>query len=134
MDHRDSMSPSRRQLLSRGAVAGMVSMFGLPSIPGAAAARAHPEPSALNVKNFGAAGDAAADDTGAFQRALDAASHAGGGAVYAPPGHYLFRGTLIIPDGVTLRGSYTCVPSHVGLRNPGGAKPGDDGTALFVAA
>jgi hypothetical protein len=108
-------------------------MLGLPSIT-SAAAPAHPEPAAQNVKNFGAAGHAATDDTAAFQRALDAVSHAGGGAVYAPPGRYLFRGTTQIPDGVTLRGSYACVPSHVGLRNSGAAKPGDDGTALFVTS
>src|SRR5579859_5452699 len=133
MEPRETMSPSRRQLLSRGAAAGMISMLGLPSIAGADVP-AHPESSALNVRSFGAAGDAATDDTAAFQRALDAASHAGGGAVYAPLGRYLFRGTISIPDGITLRGSYACVPSHVGLRNPGEAKPGDDGTALFVTS
>ena len=126
-------SPSRRQLLSRGTAAGMIGMLGLPSIASADVS-AHLESSPQNVRNFGAAGDAATDDTAAFQRALDAASHAGGGTVYAPPGRYLFRGAINIPDGVTLRGSYTCVPSHVGLRNPGSAKPGEDGTALFVTS
>ena len=124
---------SRRRLLSQGAAAGMMSMLGLPSTA-SAAAPPDPESNVLNVRSFGAAGNAATDDTAAFQRALDAASHAGGGSVYAPPGRYLFRGTINIPDGVTLRGSYACVPSHVGLRNPGAAKPGDDGTALFVTA
>ncbi|MFZ1941254.1 MAG: glycosyl hydrolase family 28-related protein [Terracidiphilus sp.] len=95
---------------------------------------AHPESAARSVKEFGAVGDAANDDTAAFQRALDAVSRAGGGTVYAPPGRYLFKGTINVPDGVTLRGSYTCVPSHVGLRNQGAAKPGDDGTALLVTA
>ena len=133
MDSRESASLSRRQLLSQGTAAGMISMLGLPSIS-SPAAPSHPEPSTQNVKNFGASGNAATDDTAAFQRALDAASRAGGGAVYAPPGRYLFRGTINIPDGVTLRGSYACVPSHVGLRNPGAAKPGDDGTALFVTS
>jgi hypothetical protein len=72
--------------------------------------------------------------TAAFQRALDAIAHAGGGTVYAPPGKYLFKGTINVPAGVTLRGSYTCMPSHVGLRNQGAVKPGDDGTALLVTA
>jgi len=125
--------PSRRQLLSRGAAAGMVGVLALPSLAGAAPV-ADPKANAQNVRDFGAAGDAVTDDTAAFQRALDAVSHAGGGTVYTPPGRYLFRGAINIPDGVTLRGSYTCVPSHVGLRNPGAAKPGDDGTALFVTA
>jgi len=74
------------------------------------------------------------DETAAFQRALDAAHHAGGGLVYAPPGRYIFRGTLHIPDGVTLRGSFGCVPSHTGMRDHEQPKPGDDGTVLLVTA
>lgn len=130
MDPRETLLP-RRRLLSGGAAAGMIGMLNPRSIAGAGVL-ADPQSGAQNVKNFGAIGDAATDDTAAFQRALDAVSHAGGGSAYAPPGRYLFRGTINIPDGVTLRGSYTCVPSHVGLRNPGAAKPGEDGTALFV--
>jgi len=132
MDRRETLL-ARRQLLSRGAAAGMMGMVGF-SLTASAADLAHPESGAYNVRSFGAAGDAVRDDTGAFQRALDTASHAGGGTVYAPPGRYLFRGSLNIPDGVTLRGSYACVPSHVGLRDPGGARPGDDGTALLVVS
>lgn len=109
-------------------------MLGAPLSASAAPTHSHPESGVLNVRNFGARGDASSDDTAAFERAIDAASHAGGGTVYAPPGKYLFRGTLNLPDGVTLHGSYTGVPSHVGLRNPGQAKPGDDGTALYVIA
>jgi hypothetical protein len=43
----------------------------------------------------------------------------------------------MVPNGVTLRGSYTCVPSHTGLRDqrpPVQPRPGEDGTALFVTA
>jgi hypothetical protein len=79
-------------------------------------------------------GDAATDDTASFQRALDAAYKSGGGAVYVPPGRYFFKDILIIPDGVGLRGSFGCVPSHSGIRDHGQAKPGDDGSALFVTA
>jgi len=87
---------------------------------------------AIDVKSYGATGDAQTDDTAAFQRALDAAAQ--GGTVYAPPGRCLFRGTLNVPVGVTLRGSFACVPSHTGVRDHGQPKPGEDGTALFVAA
>lgn len=132
MDLRETLLP-RRRLLSGGAAAGMIGMFNPRSIAGAGVPPDR-ESVVQNVRNYGAAGDAATDDTAAFQRALDAVSRAGGGSVYAPPGRYLFRGTISIPDGVTVRGSYTCVPSHVGLRNPGATKPGDDGTALFVTA
>jgi len=110
-----------------------MTMLGLPS-EASSAVDAHPESAARSVREFGAAGDAVSDDTAAFQRALDAVSRAGGGTVYAPPGRYLFRGTINVPAGVTLRGSFTCVPSHVGLRDQGAAKPGDDGTALLVTA
>jgi hypothetical protein len=133
MESPETKLTSRRHLLSRGTAAGVITMLSSPSEASTAVA-AHPESAARSVREFGAAGDAVSDDTSAFQRALDAVSHAGGGTVYAPPGRYLCKGTLNVPVGVTLRGSYTCVPSHVGLRNQGAAKPGDDGTALLVTA
>ena len=127
---------SRRRLLSLGGAGGMMSLMG---ISGMAQATESQSSSALipemkSVLSFGARGDGSTDDTAAFQRAFDAVHTAGGGTVYAPPGRYLFRGTLDVPEGVSLRGSYLCVPSHVGLRNKGEAKPGDDGTALFVTS
>jgi hypothetical protein len=133
MESLETILTSRRRLLSRGSAAGFMTMLRPPSETSSAVA-VHPESAVRNVKEFGATGDAVSDDTAAFQRALDAVSHAGGGTVYAPPGRYLFKGTINVPPGVTLRGSYACVPSHVGLRNQGAVKPGDDGTALLVTA
>ena len=124
---------SRRDLLSLGAAGAMGFLctsgagFGAQGEQGAV----H---DSLSVRTFGAAGDAATDDTAAFQRALDAAYTSKGGAVYAPSGRYLLKGTLTIPDGVSLRGSFGCVPSHSGIRDHGQPKPGDDGSALFVTA
>ncbi len=43
----------------------------------------------FNVRNFGAKGDSSAIDTEAINRAIDAASSAGGGTVYFPAGEYL---------------------------------------------
>jgi hypothetical protein len=40
---------------------------------------------AINVRSYGVQGDAATDDTAAFQRALDDACKSGGGTVYVPP-------------------------------------------------
>jgi hypothetical protein len=133
MDVPEMKFASRRQLLSLGSAAGVGIMLDAPRTANAAG-HGPPDFPWENVRRFGAAGDAVADDTAAFQRALDGVSRSGGGTVYAPPGTYLFKGTLTIPPGVTLRGSFSCVPSHVGLRNQGAAKPVDDGTALYVTA
>jgi hypothetical protein len=129
----DRRQTSRRDLLSTGAVAGLAALWA-PQAQAQVNAHGTNIPGALHVQGFGAAGDGKTDDTAAFQKALDAGAQHGGGTVYAPPGRYLLKGALNLRGGVTLRGSYGCVPSHTGLRNPGQAKPGDDGTALLVTA
>jgi len=85
----------------------------------------------LNVTDFGAVGDGKTDNTAAFQKALDAAAERRGGVVYAPPGNYLFRGHLNVPDAVTLRGVWESVPAHNGIRDRGLPKPTDNGTTLL---
>jgi hypothetical protein len=87
--------PSRRKLLSLGVAAGVVTC-----LDGSEATyTAEPSDQAalheVNVKSFGAVGDAVADDT--VQRALDADHKAQGGVAYAPPGRYLFRGSSRFP-------------------------------------
>lgn len=84
------------------------------------------------VQDFGARGDGKSDDTAAFQSALDAASKAGGGVVYASRGNYFFSGHLVVPPAVALKGVWESVPSHVGLRQAGAPRPTDDGTTLLV--
>ncbi len=88
----------------------------------------------VSVLDFGAKADGKTDDTAAFQKALDAVSKSGGGIVSAPRGNYFFAGNLNIPSAVTLKGIWESVPSHLGLRNPGMAKPTDDGTTFLVTA
>jgi Pectate lyase superfamily protein len=131
--HHDRGTSSRRDLLSLGVASGAMKLLSTPGIA-YASGRDNEAALSLNVRAFGTAGDAATDDTAAFQRALDAAYKSGGGAVYVPPGRYLFKGSITIPDGVGLRGSFGCVPSHNGIRDHGQPKPGDDGSAMFVAA
>lgn len=99
-----------------------------------ALARAAPEAAASrwSVRDFGAKGDAKTDDTAAFQAALDAAAKAGGGAVEAPRGNYLFAGHLRVPAAVTLKGAWESVPAHNGLRDAGLPKPTDDGTTFLA--
>lgn len=62
-----------------------------------------------SVVDFGASANNA-DNTVAFQRALEAAKETGG-TVYVPAGLYAFRQNLVIPSGVELRGS-SDVPYH----------------------
>ena len=53
----------------------------------------------FNVRDYGAKGDGAAKDTAAVQRAVDAASAAGGGEVLLPKGTYLC-GSVFLKSGV----------------------------------
>ncbi len=85
---------------------------------------------AIDVHTFGAKGDGHTDDTAAFQRALTAAGQ--GGTVYAPPGNYDFKGSLDMPPGVALIGSWQSVPAHNGIRDKGLPKPTDGGTTFLV--
>ena len=85
-----------------------------------------------NVREFGAGGDGVADDTSAFQTALQAAADGGGGTVAVPAGRYLIAGHLAIPSAVTLEGTWQSVPSHAGIRDAGEARPGVNGTTLLA--
>lgn len=55
---------------------------------------------------YGAYGDGVHNDTSAIQSALNAAAGNGGGIVYLPAGKYKLTGTLDVPGGVELRGSF----------------------------
>lgn len=72
-----------------------------------------------NVRDFGAAGDGATDDTPAFQNALNEAGQAGGGIVNVPAGTYRINGNLVIPGAVTLQGILRVPPVVVGARITG---------------
>ena len=55
---------------------------------------------------WGAKKDAVSNDTAAIQRALTAAGRTGGGVVFLPGGEYAVYGSLRVPSGVELRGTY----------------------------
>jgi hypothetical protein len=63
----------------------------------------------FNVKQYGAVGNNATNDRAAVQAAIDAASAAGGGVVYFPPGTYAITPSngvgLTVPSGVNLIGA-----------------------------
>jgi hypothetical protein len=77
-----------------------------------------------NVKQFGAKGDSATLDTDAINKAIDAASLAGGGTVYFPAGEYLSFSihlksniTLHLDNGANLIGAIP-VPGKAGYDAP----------------
>ena len=109
----------------------IIPMALLPCIPLADAAPVDSPPVLWNVRDFGAKGDGSTDDTDAFQKAMDAASKAGGGVVFAPAGRYAIKGHLSVPPAVTLQGTWQAPPSHTGIRDPGGLKP-EYGTVLLA--
>lgn len=57
-----------------------------------------------DVIYWGAKGDGITDDTLAFQKAIAYAAGLEGGTVFVPAGRYVIRGTLMLPNGVTLQG------------------------------
>jgi len=58
----------------------------------------------ISVKDFGAKGDGATDDTAAIQSAINYANSIGGGAVMFPPALYYTTGTLSLKRNVALCG------------------------------
>jgi len=75
----------RREFLKRLGAGFAGAALTLPSPPALAA----PAMDAFDVKTYGATGDGKALDTPAIDKAIDAASTAGGGTVFFPAGHYL---------------------------------------------
>ena len=63
------------------------------------------------VTDFGAVGDGVADDTKAFQDALDAAAQTGG-VVHVPACAFRIEGNLAVPPDVTLEGTWRAPARH----------------------
>jgi polygalacturonase len=57
----------------------------------------------FNVRDYGATGNGSSNDTPAIQRAIDAASAAGGGTVLFPSGTYQSRNTIHMRSDITMR-------------------------------
>ncbi len=69
-------------------------------------------PLGLSVTKFGAKGNGKHDDTAAFQAAMNAVSHMGGGRVYVPAGNFRINGTLTVPQDVALVGTWVAPPTY----------------------
>lgn len=84
--------------------------------------------------DYGAAGDGETDNTEAFKKALEEAGKEGG-IVYVPAGWYRFDGSLTIPAGVELRGTFE-VPCHTmgggSVLQPFGNKGSESETAFIT--
>lgn len=74
-----------------------------------------------NAVDFGVTSDESVDNTATLQAVLDQAGQAGGGLVELPSGRFRFDGTLSIPAGVTLCGTYRVPPTiHNAAQIPNG--------------
>src|SRR5262249_34343472 len=70
---------------------------------------ARPLTDSISVKDFGAKGDNAADDTAAIQKAINSVSATGGGTIFFPAGTYLIASPGTGPHGniINLRSNIT---------------------------
>ncbi len=57
-----------------------------------------------SVKDHGATGNGSTDDAPAIRAAIAAASAAGGGTVFLPPGQYVIKSTLVLDGAVSMVG------------------------------
>jgi len=73
-----------------------------------------------NVRDYGAAGDGASDDTTEIQSAIDTAEAAGGGIVYFPAGRYIVTSQLTVQaSNVRLLGDGLGVSEIIARWSPG---------------
>ncbi len=100
------MMIERAEFSRRAMTMGLGAAFALASAPVRAAGSLR---GFHNVRDHGARGDGVAIDSPAFNRAIEAASAAGGGTVVVPAGHYLCFSirlkshiTLMLMDGVVI--------------------------------
>jgi polygalacturonase len=92
---------SRRQVLSRLGLVAAATAAVSPLPASAADPTPFPATALWNVRDYKAVGDGKTKDTAAIQKAIEAASAAGGGTVLVPNGVYVC-GTIQLRDNVTL--------------------------------
>ena len=85
-------------------------------------------------KQFGAVpNNAAIDNRGPIQRALNVVGREGGGTVFLPPGVYTVKGALSVPASVTLRGDWSPTTSKAGQTILAARVPAGTSGASFIS-
>jgi hypothetical protein len=104
IDAKDEEVPMRRARIAALLAGTAIAITAALPLGGAAqAATARPQaPPVFNVRDFGAKGNGSANDTPAVNKAIAAASKAGGGIVEFPAGKYLGGGSIHMMSNVTL--------------------------------
>ncbi|WP_165436338.1 glycoside hydrolase family 28 protein [Amycolatopsis suaedae] len=97
----------------RAAAVAVTTLLALTAVPGVAAA------ATFNIRDYGAKGDGSTVDSPAIDRAIAAASAAGGGVVEVPPGTYLAR-TIHLKSDITvnLRAGARIIAAGSGMDAP----------------
>jgi len=128
-------TPRHRLRLIRVLVANAACALGLLPLSVRGASPAAPvETATFSVRSFGAQGDAKTDDTAAFQRALNERAQAGGGSVEVPAGKYLIKTHLLIPEAVTLEGTWKAPASLGNVAEMKVGAPGEPLTGSILLA
>lgn len=100
-------TPLDRRDFLKSLIGGAAALpMGLGFLPTVQAQESAPpvSPAALNVRDFGAAGDGQTDDTQAFFAAVDAVNTFGGGTIYIPSGTYILRQSIWLLSNTTVYG------------------------------
>ncbi|MFZ6756199.1 rhamnogalacturonidase [Undibacterium sp. Ji50W] len=127
-----ALATRRHFLVSTIAFAGVLPAL---SVTGALAAPVIPSVNLFDVKRFGAKGNGSVVDTPAINAAIVAASKAGGGTIYFPPGRYLSASirlksniTLYLEAGAVIEAAdWKVAPYDVPEPNEAGGKFQDGG-------
>ncbi|MGO4756974.1 glycosyl hydrolase family 28-related protein, partial [Streptomyces sp. 2MCAF27] len=86
------------------AVSALAIVFGVAQAPTLAAPAAAGRAAAtFDVMDYGAKADGSTNDTGAIEKAINAANAAGGGTVEFPSGQYKSKNTVHLKSNVTLQ-------------------------------
>lgn len=85
-------------------MSGLLPFGSAPALPATFSTAGKVRQTQYNVKDYGAKGDGSTNDSSSIQSAVDAATAAGGGIVFFPPGTYSVTTNIIPKSNVTFLG------------------------------